>query len=71
MENLKEFDFERKVTEMVSDFQGYKDTEAICNINLNGRTVQVIIVLVDEDESDFSDYSGIPTVVLPELELIS
>lgn len=62
MKDLKEFNFESKVLEMVDGFMGCQDSEAICNLNISGRTVQVMISLVDEDESDFSDYEGVPII---------
>jgi len=64
MTNLKEINLEAEVREMANEFCGYQDTNAICNIIIDGRTVQVSIVLTDEDESDFNEYVGIPLFVL-------
>lgn len=64
MENLKDFDFESKIEDMVYEFGGVQDSEAICNIIIDKRRVQVTISLIDEDESDFSEYEGIPTIEL-------
>jgi len=64
MENLKEINLESEVREMANEFGGYQDTNAICNIKIDGKIVQVSIVLTDQDESDFNEYVGIPLVVL-------
>lgn len=64
MGNLKEINLESEVREMAIEFGGYQDTNAICNIKIDGRIVQVSIILTDQDESDFNEYVGIPLVVL-------
>lgn len=62
MKSLKEVNFEEAVLEMVDNFMGIDDKDSICNIQIDGRTVQVQLRLIDEDESDFNDFHGIPLV---------
>jgi len=69
MKDLKEFDFQQKVLEMTSEFGGYEDSVAICNFEFNGEKVQVRISLVCASEDNYSDYEGIPTIELPDLDL--
>lgn len=64
MKSINEFNFQSKVTEMADDFYGFKDSEAICNLVIDGIIVQVSITLTAKDEDGFSDYEGIPLVDL-------
>lgn len=63
MKYLKDFDFESEVNEMVDEFGGYQDTNAVCNLKVGDRTIQVVISLIDSEDSDFIDYEGIPTFI--------
>lgn len=61
---LSDFNFEKEVLEMVDEFGGYNDSNAICNLKLGGRNVQVSISLIDQDDSDFNEWDGVPEIKL-------
>lgn len=61
---LRDFNFEKEVLEMVDEFCGYNDTNAICNLKLGGRNIQVSISLIDQDDSAFNNYDGVPEIKL-------
>lgn len=61
---LKDFNLESETEQILEEFEGFKDSKALFNIKDRGRILQFQLVLIDENEPDFIDWEGVPTIKL-------
>jgi len=68
--DLKKYNLEEKITEMIEDFGGSNDGEAFINITDEHGKMQFRLNLVEEDDSDFNDWDGVPEYTYDGVSLI-